>query len=255
MEINELAVKVATEASMSIPLPGAAAAVKVLLRELLQVQDQQIALLAKIEADVQRLVDGPWRTGRRYLREATLPGRSVQQINEALSRALEYFRQAVDLQPGSTFKRATVSLDLAMLCALTGDAELAALYATESEAEARQALEFSARAAWKEEYGARTEFLDRATSFARELIGTQNPMARRTQRRLDLSKNLRVQADQYRTFREAAAALGADLPDDVPSIEPESKEVWSNRITRQAGEWITRTANKAIERKPDQGKG
>jgi hypothetical protein len=143
-----------------------------------------------------------------------------------------------------------------MLCALTGDAELAALYATESEEEARQALEFSARAAWKEEYGARTAFLKNgATSFARELILGQDAKARRTQRRLDISKNLRVQADQYRTLREAAAALGADLPDDVPSIEPESKEDWSVRMERQATEWITRTAKQAIEGKPDQGKG
>ena len=170
MEIRELAVKVATEASRAIPLPGVGPVVEVLLRELLQVQDQQIAMLAKIEADVQRLADGPWRTGRRYLREATLPGRSAQQKSEALSRALEYFRQAVDLQPGSTFKRAAVSLDLAMLCALTGDVELAALYATESETEARQAVEFSARAAWKEEYGAKTELLD----GVRELILVRN---------------------------------------------------------------------------------
>jgi hypothetical protein len=92
--INELTVRVAAEASTAIPLPWAATVVDALLRELLQIQDQQMALLAKVEADVQRLVDGPWRTGHRYLREATHPDRSAQQISEALSRALEYFRQA-----------------------------------------------------------------------------------------------------------------------------------------------------------------
>jgi hypothetical protein len=249
VEIKELAVKVASQASMAIPLPGAAAVIEALLRELLQIQDQQTEMLAKIEADVQRLVDGPWCTGRRYLREATLPGRSAHQISEALLRALEYFRQAVDLQPGSTFKRATVSLDLAMLCALTGDAELAAHYATESEAEARQALDNSARAAWKKQYGARNELRVMAAGLAPELA-----VALGMKKLLEDSENLSMQADQYRAYREAAAALGADLPRDVPSIEPESKEFWSARIERQAKELIIRKINEAIGKKPDQGK-
>ena len=94
------AVKVVADVAGAIPIPGTWARLEALLCELLQIQDHQMALLTKIEAEVQRLVDGPWRTGRRYLREAALPGRNAQQIDQALSRAMEFFRQAVDLQPG-----------------------------------------------------------------------------------------------------------------------------------------------------------
>jgi hypothetical protein len=239
VEIDELAVKVMADVARAIPIPGTGPVVEALLGELLQIQDQQMALLTKIEADVQRLVDGPWRTGRRYLREAALPGRNAQQIDQALSRAMESFRQAVDLQPASTLKRATVSLDLAVLCALSGDTELAILYATESEAEARHALEASARARWNQQYGTSNQVRDMTASLAS--AWTPIPMNLRMKKVLDAAQKVRVQTSQYGAIRRAAAALGAALPDDLPSIEPESKELLPDRIRRQARDWITRT--------------
>jgi hypothetical protein len=150
VNFRELAVKVAGEAARSAsPIPGTGAVTDALLREVLNVQDEQVVRLERIEGDVARLVDGPWQTGTRYLREAALPNRTGDQIRKALEQAKDYFTEAADAQPARSMKRSTVLLDLALVCMLLGDKELCSFYAQQAGLEAQRAVEQAADMAWR----------------------------------------------------------------------------------------------------------
>jgi hypothetical protein len=74
MDIASLATKVVTEAAnkalLAHGVPGGGAVTQTLLGELMQVQEQQVQTLQRIERSVDRLVDEPWNTARMYLKEA-----------------------------------------------------------------------------------------------------------------------------------------------------------------------------------------
>ena len=131
MDVIDLAIRVASNAAdvvakgHGIPLGGAV--FEALMRDLLQIQDQQTQTLLRIERDVERLIDGPWRTARLYLQECLLPERSVDQIRESQRQATEYLRQALGQQRG--FPAAYAAFDLAIVLAALGDAEGSRFYA------------------------------------------------------------------------------------------------------------------------------
>jgi hypothetical protein len=138
VQFRELTVKVAAAAVQSAsPIPGSDALTEAILRDLLNVQDEQLIRLERIEGDVARLVDGSWQTGRRYLREAALPGRTSAQVKDSLEHAKEHFTEAADLQPAESMRRSTVLLDVALVCMLLNDRQLSAFYARDAALEAR----------------------------------------------------------------------------------------------------------------------
>jgi hypothetical protein len=131
MDVIDLTIRLASNAAdvvakgHGIPLGGAV--FEALMRDLLQVQDEQTQTLLRIERDVERLIDGPWQTARLYLHECLLPGRSVDQIRESQRQAAKYLHQALGQQRG--FPAAYAAFDLAIVLAALGDAEGSRFYA------------------------------------------------------------------------------------------------------------------------------
>jgi hypothetical protein len=113
-------------------IPGSEPVVAALTKILIQCQDEQLERLRSIEKKVDRLLDGPWMTGRRYLEEATLPGRSAKQQDEALSKAAAKLRDAIDLQEADSITQASVLVELAAVLVLQGDRKLAEFYARQA---------------------------------------------------------------------------------------------------------------------------
>ena len=132
VNVPNLAIRVAQGAAEALAaghgLPGAGPVVEALVRDLLQVQDEQAQTLSRIDENVQRLLDGPWRTARLYLNESLLPGRSAKQVQAALRQAAEHLRQALGLQSPRSFGAAFVAFDLAVVLAALGDHDASRLY-------------------------------------------------------------------------------------------------------------------------------
>jgi hypothetical protein len=131
VKVEDLAVRVASRAVDAAAFPGAGLVVESLLRDLLQLQDEQAQTLSRIERKVQRLIEGPWRTAHLRVREALLPGRSPEQVADCLNRASDDLRQALGLQPDG-FAGAYIAFDLAVLFAVLGDKVTSRFYAHES---------------------------------------------------------------------------------------------------------------------------
>ena len=102
-------------------VPAAQEVWEPLLRSLLQVQDEQAETVARIDANVQRLIDGPWLTARSYLEEAAHPGTTADQRTEKLRRASDALHDAIPLQPEATLQRAYACLNLALVEQLLGE--------------------------------------------------------------------------------------------------------------------------------------
>jgi hypothetical protein len=239
VDIQELAIKIAAEkVAKKIPLPGAGLVTEALLRELLDVQDQQMALLSKIEGDVQRLVDGPWNTGRRYIRQASLPHRSPEQVSQALRQAADCFIHAVDLQPARSFKRAAVCLDVALLSKVIGDTATAEMYATEADSEAAGALVATASAYWYKRYNS-------LGAEMRAVLTPPVPFIIFAMARKGPPQQITSAIEQYKSVRAAALTLGGQVRDELPDVQPDSTQSWSHRKQREAWQWITAQA-KAI---------
>jgi hypothetical protein len=80
-------------------IPGGAAMIEPLLRELLQVQDEQAKAISRIDANVQRLIDGPWETARSYVEEAALtPLEGREEKLQAASAELHRAPEGQDAQ-------------------------------------------------------------------------------------------------------------------------------------------------------------
>jgi hypothetical protein len=135
VKVGDLAVRVASRAADAAAaahgVPGAGLIVESLLRDLLQLQDEQAQTLSRIERNVERLIEGPWRTAHLRVRESLLPGRSPEQVADYLNRASDELRQALGLQPDG-FAGAYIAFDLAVLLAVLGDDEASRFYARES---------------------------------------------------------------------------------------------------------------------------
>ena len=72
MDLYELSAKVGSQSAGALltasGVPVAGPVVEALLNELLGVQNRQAEAIERIDANVQRLVEGPWKTARLYLR-------------------------------------------------------------------------------------------------------------------------------------------------------------------------------------------
>jgi len=124
MNVVEVSTKLVADATgaalASAGIPGGTEVLEPLLRALLQVQDEQAATLKRIDANVQRLIDGPWETERTYLEEASLPVVTPEQREDKLRNASTEMYRAVSLQPEGSLQRAYACLDLALVQWLLG---------------------------------------------------------------------------------------------------------------------------------------
>ena len=130
-----LAAKVVDAVAMAhgLPVPGLAGALtEALLRELITIHDEQGETLRRIEGAVQSLIAQPWQTAQMHLKEATLPGRSPQQIALSLDRAGLDLRAALTHLSAKTQSRVYVSFDLAVVLTILGEAAAGRMYARES---------------------------------------------------------------------------------------------------------------------------
>jgi hypothetical protein len=118
---TKLVADAAGSALASAGIPCGANVLEPLLQALLQVQDEQAATLKRIDANVQRLIDGPWETARTYMEEASLPTATPEQREDKLRNASAELHRAVSLQPESSLQRAYACLDLALVHWLLGD--------------------------------------------------------------------------------------------------------------------------------------
>jgi hypothetical protein len=218
MDLETLAIKVAA-AVANHALPGSGGPMEALLGEMLSVQDAQLAALRRIDANVQALVDGPWKTGHRHLEEASLPGRTTRQVRSSLKQAQALFRQAADLQPSGSLTRASVCLDLAMVCGLVGDRQLSELYAQEGSREAFAAVapyfeaENPTRRRLKKVGGqVGTGAIVGAMIVFAPILYVVMPVAERVNDSRDRAQAARVaEVAQFRAIRRAAEVLGAPV--------------------------------------------
>lgn len=130
--IADLSIKVvgqaADKALLAYGIPGGGAVTEALLRQLLLVQDEQAEALARIDENVQRLIEGPWKTARLYITEATLQGLPSEEVRNKLKHAAEQLRIAIPYQEERTFAQAYVCIDLAVVLTMVRD-DAATLYA------------------------------------------------------------------------------------------------------------------------------
>jgi hypothetical protein len=142
MDIVELSSRVVSDvaggALSAYGIPGGGVITQALLSSLLAIQDEQQIAISRIDANVQRLIDGPWKEARVHIRDAGIPGRTPEQVNASLTRASKDLYSAIGLQPDDSFARAYVCIDLAVVLRLVGDDQLAA-------ERARDALEAAGR--------------------------------------------------------------------------------------------------------------
>jgi hypothetical protein len=117
------------DALKSAGIPAGDTAIEALLRAVLDIQDEQSQALARIDENVQRLVDGPWNSAWMYIREASLPGSDVEERRMKLEHASEKLHEAVPLQAERSFGRAYANLDLAVVLHILNDIPASRLYA------------------------------------------------------------------------------------------------------------------------------
>jgi hypothetical protein len=134
--VVDISTKVVADAAgaalASCGIPAGADVIEPVLRGLLQVQDEQAQAIARVDANVQRLIDGPWQTARDYIEEASLPMVTAEQREEKLRNASEELHRAIPLQPDGSLRRAYACMDLALVERLLGDAGSSALQARRS---------------------------------------------------------------------------------------------------------------------------
>ena len=128
MGVAELTAKVVAQAAggamTSAGIPGGgevAEVIEPLLDELLHVQDEQAEAIARIDANVQRLIDGPWETARTYIEEAAVAQVGPEERADKLRNASVALHSAVPLQPDGTLQRAYACLQLAVVERMLGD--------------------------------------------------------------------------------------------------------------------------------------
>jgi hypothetical protein len=120
VDVTGAAIQIAAQASnQAVPFSGPV--VEAVLKDVLDLQDEQVARLEAIESGVQRLLDGPWKAGRLRLTEAALPGCSPEALRALLTSAADDFRDAISLQPDPSLSARAGVLDLSMTLALLDD--------------------------------------------------------------------------------------------------------------------------------------
>jgi hypothetical protein len=132
MSIVDLSIKVAAQAvdkaALAHGIPGGGIVTEALLKQLLLVQDEQAVALSRIDENVQRLIDGPWKTAKLYIIEAAQHGLTSEKMCEKLKLAAEHLHNALPLQEERTFGQAYVCIDLAVVFTMLRD-DAAVIYA------------------------------------------------------------------------------------------------------------------------------
>lgn len=133
MDIVSVSTKITSTAGGAVlaahGVPGATGAIEVVLREILQVQDEQTKAIKRIDENVERLIDGPWETARLYLEEAAFPNQTADQQRAKLQRASDSLHDAVPKQKAGTLRRAYACIDLAVIEQILGESESPRYYA------------------------------------------------------------------------------------------------------------------------------
>lgn len=109
-------------------VPAAQEVWEPLLKSLLQVQDEQTKTIARIDANVQRLIDGPWRRAHDYLEEAQHSD-TAEQRRDKLRHASDALHEAISLQDAGTLGLAYAYLNLALVERLLGESSASVLQA------------------------------------------------------------------------------------------------------------------------------
>ena len=153
---------------------GLGAAVSPLVRDLLQLQDEQTQSLKRIEQGVQQLIRAPWHAAQFHLEECTITGRSEKQVKASLRLAKEKLIDALGAQDDPKAQQphsvaaAYIKYDLAVVSALAGDKNGSRHYAAEAAWAATDAVIDSIRAEMTARNSARG--LDAIANEARQMI-------------------------------------------------------------------------------------
>jgi hypothetical protein len=117
----KIAGQAATIAAHGVPVgPLVEEVVNGLLGELLDIQDEQLAMLRNIERDVAQLVEEPYRNAREMLEKAMIPGRPVDAVKADLRRASDEFLRAAQYRD-ATQSQASAYMDASLVLGLLGD--------------------------------------------------------------------------------------------------------------------------------------
>ncbi|MFG2647587.1 WD40 repeat domain-containing protein [Streptomyces sp. NPDC048436] len=90
-----------------------------LLRELVGVQEKQLAALKEMHQDVRKMLNGPWRKAQTKLEEAAHAENALVR-RERLRAARDALDDAASLEPDGTPRRATISINLALVYRMLG---------------------------------------------------------------------------------------------------------------------------------------
>lgn len=114
MDWRTVLAKVAGQAS-SVVVPLSGPATEAILSDLLGVQNEQLAILKKLEVSVQRLADVPWGSALIYIEDAAIPGRRPEQVRLSLERAADKLHDAIPSRTEESPSRADNRLVFVLL--------------------------------------------------------------------------------------------------------------------------------------------
>jgi hypothetical protein len=118
----QIAGRAATIGAHGVPVgPLVEVVVNELLDELLDIQNEQLAILRNIERDVSQLVEGPYRTAREMLERAMIPGRPLDAVMADLQRASDEFLRAAAQYRDETQSQASAYMQASLVLGLLGD--------------------------------------------------------------------------------------------------------------------------------------
>jgi hypothetical protein len=129
--IESIALAIATRAGYSATMS--------LLREVVGLQNQQVAVLKELREDVRRMVEGPWRKATLLLEEAAATT-VVPERRARLQEARDSLFGAYSLEPGATARRATIAIDLALVHGLLNEPPHARRWAAKAHADQSAAV-------------------------------------------------------------------------------------------------------------------
>jgi hypothetical protein len=194
---TELVADVAGSALQAQGIPFGSDVIEPLLKKLLNVQDEQAEAITRIDANVQRLIDGPWETARSYIEEASLAVVTPEEREDKLKSASAELHRAIPLQPEDSLQRAYACINLALVERMLGDALRAATAYILEELEAVKA--------------GRKELRHSPVSVTGPLIGgTRAYLKLRA-----LDHHLPFIWQQFTEIRDAATALCGEGDEDV----------------------------------------
>lgn len=225
----QIAGQAATIGAHGVPVgPLVEAVVDQLLGELLDVQDEQLAILRNIERDVSQLVEGPYRTAREMLERAMIPCRGPNAVKADLQRASDEFLRAAAQYGDETQSQASAYMQASLVLGLLGDLSAMRHYGDKAWKDGIAALEREARDTGKflrQSFNNRAKRLagfwslrgnpKYADHFGRLKWGGPGPSLAERFPEARTIENLRESGRQVDVYRDVAANL-SDGPDVLP---------------------------------------